>query len=77
MDAIKLKEYITGDELVISPEKLAKFRNMNVEIIILPLDDKVPDESYMKFAGTINDEDAVAMQQSLDDCRRIDESEWI
>ena len=76
MEAIKLKEYISGNGLVISPEKLAGFRNMNVEIIILPLDENPRNESFMRFAGSINGEDAISMQKSLDQCRKIEESDW-
>ena len=77
MEAIRLKEYIRENGLVIENEKLKKFQNMRVEIIILPLDEKPELKNFMKFAGVLNKEEGVKMMESVDECRKIDQADWV
>ncbi len=76
MEAIKLKEYISEKGLFIENEKIKKFRNMNVEIIILPLDEKTGTKSFLNFAGKLNSEEGEIMLNSVEECRKIDLASW-
>ncbi len=77
MEAIKLKEYISEKGLFIENEKIKKFRNMNVEIIILPLDEKTEIKSFLDFAGKLNSEEGAMMLNSVEECRKIDLASWV
>ncbi len=76
MEAIKLKEYISEKDLFIENEKIKKFRNMNVEIIILPLDEKIKAKSFLDFAGKLDNDEAKMMLNSVEECRKIDMASW-
>ena len=76
MEAIRLKEYITENGLIIENEKLKQFQNMKVEIIILPLEEKPDVKNFMKFAGVLNNEDGIRMLESVEECRKIDQADW-
>ena len=75
MEALRLNEYITEKGLFIDNKKLNKFKNMRVEVIILPIEEK-KEKSFMKFAGMINNEDGEKMIKSIEDCRNIEEENW-
>ncbi|OHD14282.1 MAG: hypothetical protein A2086_09625 [Spirochaetes bacterium GWD1_27_9] len=76
MEALRLDEYITEDGIYISNEKLKKFRNMRVEIIILPLEENKEEKKFMKFAGILKENESLKILEDIEDCRKIDEENW-
>lgn len=76
MEAIRLSEFVTDKGIYISKELVKKFQNMQVEIIILPLDEKKAEKDFMKFAGKLSETEGSNMLKAVDECRKIDEAGW-
>ena len=76
MEALRLNEYITENGIHINSEQLKKFRNMRVEIIILPLEENKEEKKFIKFAGILEENEGRRMLKDIEDCRKIDEENW-
>lgn len=77
MEAIKLKEYVTSNGLNIDENKLRKFKNQMVEIIILPIDnDYETIKDFRKYAGTLSESDAEMILSGVEECRKVDGEGW-
>lgn len=72
MEAIRLNEYITEKGLNISNKDLMKFKDMKVEVIILPIEAKKKENNLMNFAGVLSESDGIEMLENLEECRKID-----
>jgi len=76
VEALRLNEYVTDKDINIPKEKISKFRNQKVEIIILPVNENVKPASFMDFVGELSNEEATEMMETLEECRKIDKGEW-
>lgn len=76
MEAIRLNEYITEKGLNIFSKDLMKFKNMKVEVIILPLEEKREEKNFMKFAGMLSENEGIEMLYNIEECRKIDKESW-
>ncbi len=77
MEALRLNEYITEKGLYINSEQLKRFQNRQVEIIILPLEERKDEKTFMKFAGILEEDVANKALKDIDDCRKIDKESWL
>lgn len=78
MEAIKLRQFITGNDLIIHENDLQMFKNQMVEVIILPREtENSKHNDFMKYAGTLSDNDADLLLTATKDCRNIDKEEWL
>lgn len=76
MEALRLNEYITEKGLNIFNKDLMKFKNMKVEVIILPIEAKKEENNFMSFAGVLSENDGNKMLGNLEECRKIDKENW-
>lgn len=76
MEAIRLSEYVTENGLNITNRELMRFKNMKVEIIILPLEEKKIEKSFLDFAGVLSENEGNKLSSDIDDCRNIDKETW-
>ncbi len=77
MEAIKLKEYVSQNGLIIDREKLKKFENRMVDVIIYPSEDDSSIKDFHKYAGTLSENDAEIMLAGVQECRKIDSEGWM
>jgi hypothetical protein len=77
MEAIKLKEYVSQKGLVIDREKLKKFENRMVDVVIYPSEDDSSIKDFHKYAGTLSEYDAEVMLAEVEGCRKIDSEGWM
>lgn len=77
MEAIKFKEYVSNNGLVIDKEKLKKFENRMVEVIIFPSEDDNSNKDFYKYAGTLSKNDAELMLAGVEECRKVDSEGWM
>lgn len=76
MEAIRLNEYVTEKGLNIVNKDLMRFKNMKVEVIILPLEEKIEEKNFMKFAGILSENEGIEMLENIEECRQIDKESW-
>lgn len=76
MEAIRLNEYVTEKGLNIVNKDLMRFKNMKVEVIILPLEEKREEKNFMNFAGILSENEGNEMLENLEECRKIDKESW-
>lgn len=77
MEAIKLKEYISNKGLFIDKEKLKKFENRMVEVIIFPSEEDNSNKDFHKYAGTLSENDAELLLAGVEECRKVDSEGWM
>jgi hypothetical protein len=76
MNAIILNTEITENGIFISSDILKTFKNKNVKIIIEQSDKNEEKNSLLKFAGSINNDEAEDLLKSIEECRTIDLESW-
>jgi hypothetical protein len=75
MEAIKIIDTVSEKGIYINNPELIKFINQKVEIIILPYNDNLS-KKILDFAGKLDNDSCLDLQNSIDDCRKIDMGEW-
>ncbi|MCD4819218.1 MAG: hypothetical protein K8S23_11060 [Candidatus Cloacimonetes bacterium] len=76
MEAIRLKEVVTDQGIYIDKAKLKKIKSKQVEIIILPVEEKSEGKKIMDFAGILLEKEADEMLNEVKKCRKIDKETW-
>jgi hypothetical protein len=80
MQTIRINQVVTDQGIFIPIDKVKDFKNKFVEIIISPFIDQKKTSSkgndFMRFAGSISENDALEMQSLVNECRKIDYDEW-
>ena len=67
---------VTEAGIFLSIKELSQFINKKVEIIILPDESITESNRFMEFAGVFDKETSNEFNQHLDECRKIEDSEW-
>ena len=76
MEAIRFNEVVSKNGLFINFNKIKRFENKKVEIIILPAENDDNKKEFMGFAGSLPVEDFIDMQKSIEECRQVDKGTW-
>jgi hypothetical protein len=76
METIFVNDVVNDNGIFLKPELFSGFRNSKVQIIIRQIEDNPNHTNIMKFAGVLEDDEALILNDSVKECRKIDDESW-